>query len=243
MRIIIACLVLTVAAQAQAAPGLGEQVYSATLEPDVTEVELRYGRLTGGRADGEDALVGEVAHTFGTKFYGAVLGEFGREADGSRRLGSIGVEGILPTGRIDALGIDTAAYVEYDIGRRDVPDHLETKLLLSRVRGGFDARANIIVEKNLTPRDAVNLGYAASADWAVIGEFRGGFAAFGELGGVDHFGGRNEHYIGPVVKTELEHLPGRGELQIEAGYLFSVGAVRDNTPGQVRLLLEYEFHF
>ena len=240
MRIIIVGLLLSAAAAAEAAPGLGEKVYSATLESDTTEVELRYGRLTGGRTDGEDALVGEVAHSFGTRFYGAILGEFGREADGSRRLGSVGLEGIVSTGRIAALGLDTAAYVEYDIGR-GVPDHLETKLLLSRVRGPFDARANMIVEKNLTGRDAVNFGYAASADWAIAGEFRGGFAAFGELGGIDHFGGRNEHYLGPVIKTELEHLPGRGELGVEAGYLVSL--VQGRSPGQARLLLEYEFHF
>lgn len=71
---------LVVAAPANAAPGLGDKVYGATVEPGVTEIEARYGRLVGDEADGEDVLKLEVAHGFSRRFYGALVGEFEREA-------------------------------------------------------------------------------------------------------------------------------------------------------------------
>ena len=96
---------------------------------------------------------------------------------------------------------------------------------------------NLIAEKPLRSGEKVEFGYAASADWAVAGDdLRAGAAAFGEFNS-------DEHYAGPIVKTEVEHLPGRGELGIEAGYLFALGNARDEARGQLRLLLEYEFHF
>src|SRR5947209_15171864 len=101
-------------AAADAAPGVGEKVYGAVLEPDTTEIEARYGRLTGGTADGEDGFVAEFSHSFGRRFYGAALLEFEKEAGGRRRLEAVGVEGILPLGRIDALGVDVAVYGEYE---------------------------------------------------------------------------------------------------------------------------------
>jgi hypothetical protein len=87
-----------------------------------------------------------------------------------------------------------------------------------------------------------NSGYGASADWKLIGEVRGGVQAFGELGSTRHLFPHAQHFVGPMVKTELEHLHGRGELGIEPGYLFAVGAARDEAKAQARLLLEYEFH-
>ena len=89
----------------------------------------------------------------------------------------------------------------------------------------------------------VELGYAASADWAAFGEFRLGAEAFGNLGTTRDFLPRDEHFAGPMIRTEIEHLPGNGELEIETGYLFALGKSRDETDGQFRLVLEYEFHF
>jgi hypothetical protein len=227
---------------AAAQPGLGEKVYSARLEPGASEVELRYGRLTGGPAAGEDAIVAEVAHSFGKHFHGGLKFEFEREPPGRRRLEAVGFEAMVPFGRIDAIGIDAGVYVEYEAVRGGA-DKLETKLLLQRTRGSFDARLNLIAEKELKSGEPVEFGYAASADWKLVGDFRLGAAAFGELGTARRFLPRAQHYAGPIVKTELEGLPGKGELGIEAGYLFALGAARDEAKGQLRLLLEYEFRF
>jgi len=58
------------------------------------------------------------------------------------------------------------------------------------------------------------LGYAASADWELVGGLRGGIEAFGELGSTGRLFPRADHFVGPILKTEVEHLPGHGELGI-----------------------------
>lgn len=239
---IAAAVLVLAASHASAAPGLGEKVYGATVEKGVSEVEVRYGRLTGGDADGEDAAVTEFSHGFSDHLYGGVLLEFEREAGEQRRLEAVGLEGILALGRFDAIDTDVAVYGEYE-AVRGAADKVETKLLLQHRRGPFDGRLNLIAEKELRGGGHVDLGYAASADWKLAGDFRGGVEAFGELGSTGRLLPRAQHFAGPMLKTELEHLPGRGELGIEAAYLFALGSARDETNGQARLLLEYEVHF
>ncbi len=212
---------LAFAQPALAAPGLGSKVYGATVKPGVTEFEARYGRLSGGSASGEDAMVFELAHGFSSRFYGALLAEFEREPGADRKLEAFAVEGIITLGRIDAL---------------------ETKLVLQHKRGPFDSRLNLKAAKPLGGGAPVEFGYAASADWKAIGEFRLGAAAFGDLGTSRNFTTRAAHFAGPIVKTEIEHL-GPGELGIETGYLFALGEARKETNGQLRLLLGYEFRF
>jgi hypothetical protein len=238
------CLALSIglSSSASAAPGVGEAVYGATVEAGETEFEARYGRLTGGTADGADGLVLEVAHGFSKNFYGAALLKLGRDPGGSRTLEGVSIEGIAPLGRIDALKLDVAFYGEYNANRGG-PDEAETKLLLQHKQGGFDSRLNLVAVKPLASGAPVEFEYAASADWRLVGDIRGGFAAFGALGSTHDFLPRAEHYLGPVMKAELEHLPGKSELEIEAGYLFALSAARDETKGQIRLLLAWETHF
>ena len=226
---------------AQAAPGLAEKVYGATVEPNVTELEGRYGRIQGGASDGEDALVLELAHGFSRKFYGAVLTEFTRDPHGGRKLDAFALEGIYSIGRVDSLGLDVALYGEYEVARGG-PDKLETKLLLQHRQGSFDGRLNLVSERQLVSGQPIAFEYAASTDWEVADNFRLGGAAFGELGNSDRLSTRGEHFAGPVGKYEFEHL-GKGELGIEAGYLFALGGARKQTDGQLRLLLEYETKF
>jgi hypothetical protein len=227
------------ATPAAAEPGMGDKVYGATVDEGVTEFETRYGHLVGDDADGEDVLKLEVAHGFSSRFYGAVVAEIERETGDDRRLEALSVEGIYALGRV--AGIDTALYGEYEAAL-DGPDKLETKLLLEKRAGEFDGRLNLIAEKALDGGEPVEFGYAASADVEAIGELRVGAAAFGELGTSDRLTTKSGHFAGPVVKTEIEHL-GKGELEIETGYLFALGKARDEVDGQLRLLLEYEARF
>lgn len=237
-----ALCVLSLASVANAAPGVGEAVYGATIEKGVTELEARYGRLSGGPDAGEDGLVLELEHGFSDRFAGAVLAEFEREPGGSRKLEALSVEGVVHFGRVDSLGLDVAGYVEFEAVRH-AADKVETKLLLQHRQGPFDARLNLIVEKELEGGEPLEFGYAASVDWAAVGEFRLGVAAFGELGSTHDFLPRAEHFAGPIVKTEIEHLPGDSEIEIEAGYLFALGAARDDADGQWRLLIGWETRF
>ena len=57
MRNFLVALIAVIPATANAAPGLDDIVYGATVEAGNTDVETRYGRLTSGDAAGEDALV------------------------------------------------------------------------------------------------------------------------------------------------------------------------------------------
>jgi hypothetical protein len=235
-----ALLAATLACTPAGAEELTAKVYPATLEPGVTEVELRYGRLVGDEADGEDGLLLEVAHHFSSRFYGGLELESSREPGEDRRIDATGVEGIVTLGRI--AGVDTALLAEYAANRRGA-DLLETKLLLQKRAGKLDARLNLIAEKELERGEPVEFGYAASLDAEVADEFRLGAMAIGELGTSKHLTTSGEHFLGPIAKYEVEHLPGRGELGIEAGYLFALGEARRETDGQLRLLLEYEFRF
>ncbi|MGE5720890.1 MAG: hypothetical protein ACM3YM_00390 [Sphingomonadales bacterium] len=237
----LALIACGAASAAHAAPGLGEEIYGATVSAGKSEVEARYGRLTGGSADGEDVLAVELSHGFSNRFAGSLLFEFEREPGRHRDLEAVGVEGIVALGHSDALGLDAALYGEYEFVR-GAPDAAEAKLLLQHRKGPFDARLNLIFERELERGKPIEFGYAASADWEVVDELRVGLAPFGGLGSTHRFADRDEHYLGPIVKTEIEGLP-RGELEIEAGYLVAIGAARDETKGQARLLLEYEFRF
>lgn len=226
-----------------ASPGVGDPVYGATVEKGLTEFETRYGRLTGGAADGEDGMVFEAEHGFSQNLSVAALVETSREPATSRKVEAFALEGIYALGRIKPLALDTALYVEYKHSLRAEPDAVEVKGLFEHKAGAFDGRLNLIMEKPLDARQPVELGYAASADWAVIGdEVRLGLASFGDLGTFGHFAGREEYYLGPEMKLELEHI-GPGELEIETGWLKAFDAARDKTDGQARLLVSYEAHF
>ena len=240
--LLAAAMLVAVSTPALAAPGVGEKVYGATVERGVSEVEVRYGRLVGDDADGEDGTVVELSHAFSDRLYAGTLFEFEREPGENRRLEAVGVEAIVALGRIKAIGTDVAVYGEYE-GVRGNSDKIETKLLLQHRKGTFDGRLNLIAERELQDGAPVELGYGASADWKLIGELRGGVEGFGEVGSTRKLFPRAEHFIGPMLKAELEHLPAHGELGLEVAYLFALGSARDETNGQARFLLEYEFHF
>ncbi len=242
IRNIMTAAAILMSTAASAAPGVGEKVYGATVEGGVTEIEARYGRLTGGAADGEDGLLLEVSHSFSDKLYTGVIAEFEREPGGKRKLEAVGFEAITPLGRIEALQLDVALYGEYEAVRKNA-DKVEAKLLLQHRKGPFDGRFNLIFNKELASGRQVAVEYAASADWKAFGEVRLGVAAFGDLGTFKTFAPRAEHFAGPIAKFEIEHLPGNSELEIETGYLFAIGAARDETKGQLRLLLEWETRF
>ena len=242
MTYLIPLLSLAVPAIAHAHPGVGDPVYGATLEDGTTEFEARYGRLTGGSEGGADGMVFEAEHSFSHRFAAATLIETARDPNGQRIVQSASIEAIHTLVHVDALAFDVAVYGEYKFGFHGQDDVAEGKILIEHRAGSFDARVNLIAEKPLRASDPVELGYAVSADWAVLGDdLRVGVAGFGDLGTTSHFGGRQETFAGPEVKTEFEL--GGGELEIEAGWLKAFGAARDVTDGQARFLVGFERRF
>jgi len=229
---------LTLSTPALAAPGLGDEVYGATVEKGEPEFEARYGRLGGGPDDGEDVIKLEAGYGVTNKLRVAVLGEFEREAGDRRRAEAMGIEAIYVLGKVG--GVDVALYGEYEIGFNGNSDAVETKLLLQRRTGPWDLRLNLIAEKPLVSGARVELGYAASVDAAVLGETRLGVQAFGGLGTFSNFAPREEHFIGPVAKFEIGGL-GPDEIGLQVGYLFALGKARDDAKGQLKVNLELEF--
>ncbi|NCP11721.1 MAG: hypothetical protein GW859_07175 [Sphingomonadales bacterium] len=229
------------AGPAYAGPAGGDKVYGATVEEGVAEIETRYGQVDGGADNGANVFVLEAAYGFTPRFYGGIVAEFVDGPGSGRELEAIAVEGIYSIGKIQSLGIDVAVYGEYEAALEG-PDKVEAKLLLQRARGRFDTRLNLVAEKEFTA-SPIAFEYAASADYAVIGDFRLGAVALGELGSSRKFLTRADHFLGPVAKFEIEGLPGKGELELEGGYLYAIGAARDEADGQFRLLIDYEFRF
>ena len=221
---------------AQAAPGMGDEVYGAETTAGETEIEARYGSLAGGTADGEDALKLEASYAVNGRLRIAVLGEFAHDPLGPRKFEAAGVEAIYRLGKIGGIGV--AIYGEYEVAF-DGTDKVETKLILQRRNGPLDIRFNLIAEKPLSSGKPVELGYAASIDFRAFGEVNLGARAFGNLGTFTDRLPYAEHYIGPVVKVGIDGLG--PEVELEGGYLFAVGKARQDTNGQVRIMLGVEF--
>jgi len=234
---ICAALACALASPAYAAPGLGSEVYGAHVDKGEFELEAIYGALDGGEEDGEDVLKLEAAYAVTERLRLGLIGEFEKEVGGSREAEEIGIEAIYELG--SAGPIDFALYGEYGIGLNGHSDKIEGKLLMQHESGPWDLRFNLIAEKELEGGHKVELAYAASADVEAFGEVRLGVQAYGELGTFSNFLPREEHFIGPVAKFEIEGLG--PELEIEAGYLFALGEAKDETDGQFRLMLELEF--
>lgn len=238
MRKTIPAILIAIAlpSAAHAAPGMGTEVYGASVNAGELEAETRYDRLAGGADDGEDVIQIEASYGISSSFSLGIQAEFEKEPGAARKAEELGVEAIWALGR--AGGFDIALYGEYEIVF-DGTDEIETKLLLQHRRGPLDLRLNLIAAKELDSSERVELGYAFSADYEVFDEIRLGVQGFGELGGFDRFLPRAEHFIGPVAKFEIEALG--PEVELEAGYLFALGAARDDTKGQLRIGLEFEF--
>lgn len=233
----LGAVALVLPATASAAPGLGDEVYGATVDKGELELEARYGRLGGGPDDSEDALKLEAGYGVTHNLRLAAVAEFEKEPGLPREAEAISAEVIWAFGKVG--GIDVAAYAEYEIGLHG-PDKAETKLLLQRKTGAWDLRLNLIGEKPLVDGAPVELGYAASFDVAATEGVRVGAQAFGELGTFSNFAPRAQHYIGPVAKFEIEGL-GPEEVGLEIGYLFALGKAKDDADGQLRVKLEMEF--
>lgn len=227
---------LALASPALAAPGLGDEVYGATVEPGEFELEARYGVLAGGADSGEDNFRLEAGYGVNGHLRLAVVGEFEKEPGSSRKAEAVGFEAVYNLARIG--GIDVAAYGEVELGFNGNPGAVEAKLLLERRTRLWDLRFNLIAEKPLDSTVPTEFGYATSADVAVADNVRLGVTAFGELGTGRGLFPYAEHFVGPSAKFRVP-LAGH-KLKIETGYLFAVAKARDDTKGQLRLNLELE---
>jgi len=238
----LAAFLLAYPTAALAAPGLGEEVYGTHIEKGEIELEARYDRLAGGADNGEDVIKLEAGYGVSDRFKVAILSEFEKEPGNGRKAEEIGVEAIYRLG--SAGPIDFALYGEYAIGLNGNPDGIEGKLLMQHREGPWDMRLNLTAAKALGTGEPVEFSYAASADVAATESLRLGIEAFGDLGNGDKLFPYAEHFVGPTAKLRIapgDHDDDEEGFTIQAGYLFAVGKAREDTDGQLRLALEFEF--
>jgi hypothetical protein len=230
----------TAATVARAEPGLSEQVYGAVVDEGRKEFELRYGRLNGSAGDGESALVAEAAYGLNDWWYSAILAQFESAPGYDLQVTDIGWENLLElTGsREDALR--TTVYAEIKVSTRDnVPGELEFKGIAEYRAAPWNFRFNLIFEREFgdNASDETEFGYAVRAARFVGDNVSLGVEGFGDLGTFDHVGGSLPHYWGPMIAGEVPLE--RGELELQAGFLFGFGANEGDT--QLRLTAEWDF--
>ena len=244
--VVASCLLLASAPGAKAAPGLGEKVYDPYIRPGTLELETRYGRLTGKSLDGESGAIVEAEYGFNERFSGALVLEYEDHVGEKDKIDAVGVEGVLWLGQIPKLGIDTSLYLEFEQRIHNESGVGEAKLLLGKQLGVWQVLVNLKASRPFTSHadDRITaFGYGVAIDREVTNFARVGVEAFGDLGDDHRFGGRQAHYIGPMVKWRVPFRKLKGELEIETSYLFAAGAARNDSRGQARILLEWEKRF
>ena len=244
--LVAASALLASAVDARAEPGIGEKVYDPYVRPGTLELEARYGRLTGKALNGEAGVVVEAEYGFNERFSGALVVEYEDHVGEKDKIDAVGVEGVFWLGQIPKLGIDTSLYLEYEQRIHNESGVGEAKLLLGKQLGPWQVLVNLKASRPFTDKTAdrmTEFGYAASVDRELTNFARVGVEAFGKLGDDRRVGGRQAHYIGPMVKWSVPFRKLRGELEIETSYLFAAGGARDDSRGQARILLEWERRF
>jgi len=234
------------AGAAAAAPGLANKVYSPYVKNGITEVEVRGGSLTGGDQSGESAAVVELEHGFSDRLSVAVLGEFEKHPSEDAKVDAVALEAVAYLGQIPGTGVDVGGYLEYEQRLHNESGVLEGKLLFARQFGPVHGLLNVIATQALTNREgegATAFGYAAQATVDAGRQVQVGLQAFGDAGTNRSFGGRQDHYVGPVMRWETRPRWAASEFELEAAYLFPLGSARDKTDGQVRFMMEWEKRF
>jgi hypothetical protein len=231
---------------ARADPRLDEKVYSPYVENHMVEFESRTGVETGGPLAGAATTLIEAEYGLNDRISVSLVGELSRDATGPLRFSGVAVEGVVYTGQIPGIGVDTGLYLEYSQGVQGGESAGEAKLLLAKTSGRFQGLFNLIVERPLAvPRGEgfATYGYAASVTWRTIGKLRLGAEAFGDLGSDRAFLGRQGAYVGPQVKWSVRPRHTPFEINVDVGWLAAVGTNRTEGDGQFRAALALERRF
>lgn len=237
--------VMTMAAAARADPRLDEKVYDPYVEKHEIELETRWGQALGrGSLGNAHTVVVEGEYGLSDRVSLALLGQVERTAADPDRLVGLGLEGVAYLGRLPKLGVDTGLYFEYKKGLHGEADEGEAKLLLAKSAGRFEGLLNLIVERPFNApagQGFASYGYATSVTWRTFGELRLGAEAIGDFGDDHGFLSRAEGaYVGPQLKWSAK--PGLLPVGVEldAGWLKSVGAARGEAGSQTKLTLSFE---
>lgn len=215
---------------ALASPGHGDDADSATTESGALALSVTYHRLSGGPDGGDDLL--QTSATFGAsgRLRLGMQASFETTVDGPRKAETVGVEALYALGKVGPVNL--AIYGTYDVGI-ERSDSIEARIIAQHQSGPIDIRFNLIGTQSLSAGQPLEVGYAVAADVQVLPRLQLGFHGFGEFGSLDGLLPNGGHAFGPVAKFDLG-----GPVQVSLGYLFTIGAARQDTKGQLRLGLE-----
>ena len=241
-------LSVMVGTPALADPRLDELVYSPYVNNHVFELETRIGREIGaGSLKNAQTVINEAEYGFSDRLSVSLLTKVEQAPRETARLAGVGIEGIYYLGQLPKISVDAGLYLEVTKGAGGVSDSSEAKLLLAKTAGRFQGLFNFIIERPFSgPQGEVfaSYGYAASATWQTIGNLRLGGEAFGDVG--DDRGLLNRPqgaYLGPQLKWEGKPRFLPFELEVDAGWLVTVGPDSHEASSQARVNLALERHF
>lgn len=223
-----------------APPGAGDRVYGPEVDKGEAEIEFRGSRFTGGPDGGEGVYVYEGSYGFTDWWRGGVVLETENEPSGPLKVEAVEFENIFELPRIPGLPVGFGIYAEYEANLEGGPDEVKLRWLAEAEQGPWNTKVNFNVARSFGGGEAFEFGYGALSTVEIADDIAIGIEAFGDLGTARGFGiSEREHYVGPAALFEIEPRGVPGELEIEASYLFGVGAAE--AEGQARLLLEWEF--
>lgn len=227
---------------ANAEPGLGDEVDAPTVVAGATELSLRSGELVGGgdRHDWQTRL--EASYAYQNWWRPGVTATWQREGD-DVRLSGVGIESVFDVMATRRWPVHFGAYAEYERNMGEGPDHIELKLLMQRTRGPVDLRFDIVTERETGdgPDNRWEFGYAAQGAYRVSPSLRLGVQGFGDTGFDDQLGDVDDyaHYWGPFAQVRLARVREQ-EVSLQVGYL--AGSGHADADGQVRVQLEWSFN-
>ncbi|MFC3070436.1 hypothetical protein [Phenylobacterium soli] len=235
-------------APAWADPRLDEKVYDPYIENHTLEFETRWGQELGpGELKGARTFIVEGEYGLNDRVSLALLGQIERAPGEGDRLVGLGLEGVMYLGQIPKVDVDTGLYLEYKKGLHGENDEGEAKLLLAKTAGRFQGLFNFIVERPFGAPNGegfASYGYATSLTWRTIGNLRLGAEAIGDFGDDHGFLSRAQGaYVGPQLKWEgkPQFLP--VDVVVDAGWLKSVSAARQEADSQAKIIVEFERRF
>jgi hypothetical protein len=221
---------------AAAAPGPADAVDGPEVTKGELTVHLGFARLLTRRSDADDIVNTEIGYDFSSRFRLTASSDIGGISH-SPFVASTTVEALYNIGRI--AGVETAFRLGYNHAWRKRDDSVEATALLTKTKGPFEGRLNLVAQQSLTGQRDADLGYAILAVFRTTENLQLGVKALGGLAETHGFGGRAE-YFGPSAVVTLPVPLGAGQIRIEAAWLAARGVPRDDPSGMWSVVGQWE---
>ena len=219
-----------------AAPGPADGVDGPQVARGELTLHLGFARLLTRRSEADDVLNTEIGYDFSNRFRLTASSDIGNVSH-APFVATTTVEALYDIGRI--AGVQTAFRLGYNHAWREHDDSVELTALLTKIKGPFEGRLNLVAQQGLTgPREA-DLGYAVLAVVRTTENLQLGVKALGGLAATHGFGGKAE-YFGPSAVVTVPVPRAGGQVRIEAAYLVASGVPRDDPTGLWSLVAQWE---